>query len=156
MENENIFLFYALLMGIFITFVYDILRIIRRVIPHGVLLVSLEDICFWIYCGVKVFLLMYHESNGTLRWFAILGALVGMTAYKKTISPLFVKYVSLLLQKILHIMGKIGTVILKPIVMMIKRLKTAHTKRKSRSSRKKLHIKWLRKKKLTFLRKMLK
>lgn len=156
MENENIFLFYALLMGIFITFVYDILRIFRRVIPHGVLLVSLEDIGFWMYCGVKVFLLMYHESNGTLRWFAILGALVGMTLYKKTISSFFVKYVSLLLQKVLHIMGKIGKVILKPFLILIKKLKTAYIKRKSRTSRKKSHLKWLRKKKLTFLRKMLK
>ena len=156
MENENIFLFYALLMGIFITFIYDILRIIRRVIPHGTLLVSLEDIVFWIYCGVKVFLLMYHESNGTLRWFAILGALVGMILYKKTISPFFVKYVSLLLQKILHIMGKIGRIIIKPFVILIKKAKSAHIKRKNKSSRLKLHMKWILKKKLTFLRKMLK
>lgn len=156
MENENMFLLYALLMGIFITFVYDILRIIRRVIPHGVLLVSLEDIAFWIYCGVKVFLLMYHESNGTLRWFAIFGALVGMIAYKKTISPFFVKYVSLLLQKVLHIMGKCGRIVLKPFLLIMKKLKTAHIKRKSKASRKKVHVKWLLKKKLTFLRKMLK
>lgn len=156
MENENIFLFYALLMGIFITFVYDILRIIRRVIPHGVLLVSLEDIGFWIYCGVKVFLLMYHESNGTLRWFAIFGALVGMTVYKKTISPFFVKYVSLLLQKLLKVVGKIGNIILKPFILLKNKVKKALMKRKSRSSRRKFHIKWLRKKKLTFLRKMLK
>lgn len=156
MENENIFLFYALLMGIFITFIYDILRIIRRVIAHGALLVSLEDIVFWIYCGVKVFLLMYHESNGTLRWFAILGALVGMILYKKTISPLFVKYVSLLLQKILHILGKIGKTIIKPFVILIRKAKAAHIKRKNKSSRRKLHMKWMLKKKLTFLRKMLK
>ncbi len=156
MENENIFLFYALLMGIFITFIYDNLRIIRRVIPHGALLVSLEDIVFWIYCGVKVFLLMYHESNGTLRWFAILGALVGMILYKKTVSPFFVKYVSRLFQKILMIIGKIGNIMIKPFILVIKKAKAAHIKRKNKSSRRKLHIKWMLKKKLTFLRKMLK
>jgi len=156
MENENIFLFYALLMGIFITFVYDVLRIFRRVIPHTNLWISLEDIIFWIYCGVKVFLLMYHESNGTLRWFAIFGALVGMILYKKTISPFFVKYVSILLRKILDLVGKIITIILKPFFILKKKVKAAVIKKKNRSSRKKFHIKWMLKKKLTFLRKMLK
>jgi len=156
MENENIFLFYALLMSIFITFVYDILRIIRRVIPHGILLVSLEDIGFWIYCEVKVFLLMYHESNGTLRWFAVLGALVGMILYKKLVSPFFVKYISMLLQKILNVIVKIGSKILKPLNLLISKVRKIVSKRKSKASRNKIHIKWMRKKKLTFLRKMLK
>lgn len=114
MDNENIFLFYALLMGIFITFVYDILRIFRRVVPHGNLLVSLEDIAFWIYCATEVFLLMYHESNGTLRWFAVLGAMVGMLAYKKLISAGFVKYMSRMLQKLFILINKVSCIILKP------------------------------------------
>ena len=56
MANENSFLLYALLMGIFITFIYDIIRIFRRVVPHGSFLVALEDIAFWIYCAAEVFL----------------------------------------------------------------------------------------------------
>ena len=67
MVDENVFLLHSLLMGIFITFVYDLLRIFRRVAPHGQFLVSLEDLAFWVYCGGEVFLLMYRESNGTLR-----------------------------------------------------------------------------------------
>lgn len=105
--NENIFLMHSMLMGIFITFVYDLLRIFRRVVPHARLLVSLEDLAFWVYCGAEVFLLMYRESNGTLRWFAVLGALAGMFFYKKMVSPLFVKYTSLLLGKALELLGRI-------------------------------------------------
>lgn len=117
MVNENMFLFYALVMGIFITFVYDILRIIRRVVPHNGFWISLEDIGFWIYCAAEVFLLMYHESNGTLRWFAILGAMVGMLAYIKLISPWLVKYASFVLQKIIALMSKIITLLIKPLCM---------------------------------------
>ena len=105
--NETKFLMHSLLMGIFITFVYDLLRIFRRVVPHARLLVSLEDLAFWVYCGAEVFLLMYRESNGTLRWFAVLGALAGMFFYKKIVSPLFVKYTSLLLGKALELLGRI-------------------------------------------------
>ena len=49
--NENVFLLHAFLLGIEITFQYDILRILRRVFTHGNGMVSLEDIAFWIYCA---------------------------------------------------------------------------------------------------------
>jgi spore cortex biosynthesis protein YabQ len=156
MANENIFLLYALLMGIFITFVYDILRIFRRVIPHGNWLISLEDIGFWIYCSVKVFLLMYHESNGTLRWFAVLGAMVGMVLYKVLISPLFVKYASLLLKTVLGVLVKVVKFLFKPLSAVRKKAKKAVDKGKVRAFRRRERMKWLVKKKLTFLGKMLK
>lgn len=114
MGSENTFLLHALLLGIFITFVYDLLRIFRRVIPHGAFLVSLEDIVFWVYCGAEVFLMMYHEGDGSLRWFAVLGAAVGMFLYKKLISRWFVKYVSLGLGKALKILGKVLKFLCKP------------------------------------------
>ncbi|MCM1058091.1 MAG: spore cortex biosynthesis protein YabQ [Firmicutes bacterium] len=115
MANENEFLLHALLMGIFITFVYDLIRIFRRVIPHNSFFVSLEDLGFWIYCGGSVFLLMYHESNGELRWFAVFGAIGGMLLYRKLVSPLFVKYVSLVLSKALAGLGRILGFLLRPL-----------------------------------------
>lgn len=145
MVNENRFLLYALIMGVFITFLYDILRILRRVIPHGSILTALEDIAFWIYCAGEVFLLMYHESDGRLRWFAVLGAMVGMFSYKKLISGPFVKYVSLLLQKLLMLIKRGFCILFKPF-----RLIGAKAAHKSRQGGR------LLKKKLTFVLKVLK
>jgi len=156
MANENEFLLHALYMGIFITFIYDILRIFRRVIPHGKFAVSLEDIIFWIYCAAKVFLLMHNESNGTLRWFAVLGALTGMLLYKKIFSGFFVKWVSLGLKKVVQTMEKIGKILWKPFgavgEVAQKTLQTAKTKTGHRGGR----VKYLLKKKLTFFLKVLK
>ncbi len=115
MAQESLFMLYALLMGVFITFVYDLLRILRRVIPHNIFWISLEDLVFWGFCAVEVFLLMYHVSNGTLRWFAVLGALLGMFLYSKTLSRFLVKYVSLLLGKILGVIGKVLKYLCKPV-----------------------------------------
>lgn len=115
MVDENVFLLHSLFMGIFITFVYDLLRILRRVVSHGRLLVSAEDFAFWVYCGAEVFLLMYHESNGTLRWFAVTGAMAGMFLYNKLISRLFVKYVSWGLGKLLKGIGRILRWLLRPV-----------------------------------------
>ncbi|MBE5866549.1 MAG: hypothetical protein E7292_10135 [Lachnospiraceae bacterium] len=120
---ETDFILHAFYMGVFITFVYDILRVLRRVIPHPDFLVSVEDMGFWIYCAAKVFLMMYYESNGTLRWFAIGAALMGMFLYLKLVSPLWIKYMSLLLGKILEILFKILKFLLKPIYRVLRRSK---------------------------------
>lgn len=115
MANENQFLLYALLMGVFITFVYDLLRIFRRVVPHGSFLVSLEDMVFWVYCGTEVFLMMYHEGDGGLRWFAVIGAMCGMYLYKKLVSEWFVKYAALILNKASWAVGKVLKWLLWPV-----------------------------------------
>lgn len=160
MLNENEFLFHAFFMGIYITFVYDILRILRRVFPHGGFLISLEDICFWIYCAVKVFLLMYHESNGTLRWFAVFGAIAGMLLYIKLASPFLVKYISLLLQKILRIMAKAAGFVLRPLLCLLRRLREKAVRAANRRAVRRQKNRELgrrkMKNKLTFLRKVLK
>lgn len=156
MASENIFLFYALIMGIFITFVYDILRIFRRILPHNNFWVSVEDLCFWVYCAAEVFLMMYHESDGTLRWFAVLGALVGMMVYKKLVSPFFVKYVSLGLGKLFGILGKFVRFICGPLIKLSNAMKKAAGKAKKGVSRQGRNTGRFLKKKLTFLVKMLK
>ena len=107
MAGENEFLLHALLMGIFITFIYDLLRIFRKVVPHRGFFVSAEDLFFWIYCSGEVFLLMYHESDGTMRWFAVLGALGGMVLYRKLVSPFLVKYVSMALNQALKLLYRV-------------------------------------------------
>lgn len=98
--QDNIFLLHAFLMGIGVTFVYDCIRIFRRIVSHNVFWISVEDLLFWFVCAIQVFLLMHEESDGELRWFAVLGALVGMFLYKKTISTPYVKYVSIVLGKV--------------------------------------------------------
>ncbi len=160
MANENVFLLYALVMGIFITFLYDILRIVRRVFPHGNFLVSLEDLCFWIYCAVEVFLLMYRFSDGMLRWFAVLGALSGMFLYRKLVSPVFVKYASMALGKVKEISGRVLGILFKPFGFLLRQIRHALRRMKVRMrgrwNRSRYRPKGRLKKKLTFLLKVLK
>lgn len=126
MVSENVFLFHALLLGAYITFVYDCLRIFRRVIPHSSFFVSVEDFWFWMYCAMRVFLLLYHESNGSLRWFGVLGAGAGMFLYKKCFSAFLVKYVSLVLRKILEmikrVFGGIFRFLCRPLKLLYRKI----------------------------------
>lgn len=160
MANENLFFLYAIFMGVFITFVYDILRIFRRVIPHKGFAVSVEDLCFWIYCATEVFLLLNRMSDGMLRWFAVLGAMIGMYVYKKLVSPWYVKYVSLIMGKVVGVVGKILKIVGRPFQkgkeMIGSRWRRIREKSKSRAMRQNMRIKGMLKKKLTFFLKILK
>lgn len=149
MVSENEFLLHSLIMGVFIPFVYDILRIIRRVVPHGSFLVSVEDMGFWFYCGMEVFLLMYHESNGTLRWFAVIGAMLGIFLYRKLVSPLFVKYGSYIAAWVLRGLGKVLRWLCRPFGFMGRKARGGVRRLMSRQKR-------FLKKKLTFFLKVIK
>lgn len=92
---------HAMQLGIFLAFVYDLLRIFRRVIPRGRGLVSAEDFMYWCFCARESFLLLHRESNGKLRWFAVFATVAGIWAYLKLGSPLFLRYGTLVLKKLL-------------------------------------------------------
>ena len=113
MSNENLFLIHAAELGIYLAFVYDNIQIFRKVVPHTTVFVSLEDIIYWICLGKEVFLLMYHESNGMLRWFAVGGALFGIYVYKKLFGKFYVHYVSMWIRKILQKLRQIFKIRLK-------------------------------------------
>ncbi len=123
MSKDTLFLLQAVGVGAGITFLYDWLRTLRRVIPHKQLAISLEDLLFWIFCAIQVFLWMYRVTNGGMRWFAVAGALVGMGLYKKLFSRLFVTASGWVLSRVLAILLKILGILLRPLKWILSRIK---------------------------------
>ena len=120
--NEVYFFASSILMGILITFVYDFILILRRIIQHSLFFISLEDFIFWAACAIAVFYMLYEENNGILRWFAVLGAAFGMLLYKKIIGKRFVSIMSAIIQKEIHIILKIMGIIFKPFKWIMKKV----------------------------------
>ena len=105
--NESVFWLCCFLTGIAITVVYDLLRILRCVIKHSEPMIAVEDIAFWIFVSVVLFLLLYHMNNGSLRWFAVFGLFVGMLFYKKILGDSFVIFMSTIIKRILHLVVRL-------------------------------------------------
>lgn len=97
LSEETEFLLQAHAAGICGAFFYDGIRIWRRVVGHGRFWISTEDILFWMVCAYKGFRLMYELDTGGLRWFAIMGGVVGVYLYKKIVSRFYVTNVSAML-----------------------------------------------------------
>lgn len=73
----------ALLAGNVVFWIYYLIRKIRKLIKHNLFFISLEDFLFWIGSGIYLFVQMFNTSNGSIRWYFILGVVVG------AILPLF-------------------------------------------------------------------
>lgn len=122
--KEVYFLLYSVCMGIIITFVYDLFRLLREVIPHKNLVVALEDIVFWIFTSVSLFLMLYTVNNGAVRWFSIAGALLGMVLYRKSLGQYMVFYMSSIIKKILYVAKRFLTIAFSPIRFVLQKMNT--------------------------------
>ena len=54
------------LVGVFLAASYDILRILRGIFLHGTFLINLEDLLYWIYVTIVVFVELYEKNDGRL------------------------------------------------------------------------------------------
>lgn len=119
--NEVYFLGGSVFMGIVVTFAYDFILIGRRIMRHNLFFISLEDFLFWVACAIAVFYMLYRENNGILRWIAVLGAAVGMLLYKKIIGNRFVKVISAIILKEIHLLRKIAGILFRPFRWVMKK-----------------------------------
>ncbi len=117
--QELTFFTHSVIMGLVITFIYDWIRVLRRLFKHGTVLMSAEDFLFWLACGIGVFYMLYRENDGTLRWFAVLGAAIGMFFYKLVVRDAFINVMSTCLHKIMWSVFRLLQFVLKPLKRLI-------------------------------------
>lgn len=119
--HEIQFLLHSVLLGIIITFVYDNIRVVRRVVPHKSFFVSVEDLFFWIFVAIFIFLLQHRENNGVFRWFSVVGALAGMILYRKLVSNFYIKNMTVILRKLLKLLYLFFSYAFSPIYYVEKK-----------------------------------
>lgn len=113
--QEVTFFSHSVMMGFAITFFYDWILILRRLVKHRGIWISAEDLLFWFICGISVFYMLYWENNGILRWFAVAGAMIGMGFYKGIIGKHFINIMSTIIYKIMWCLLRVIQVVLNPL-----------------------------------------
>lgn len=83
----------SVIFGVASTFLYDMLRVKRRVAKTKKFIIHLEDILYWIIIAVVSFFVFIRFLNEDLRFYMVIGAFIGMTSYSATISKYVVFYV---------------------------------------------------------------
>ena len=80
--------------GNFIYLLYSVIRVLRRLWTHNLFFVSLEDLFFWIGTGIYLFIKIYHTSDGIIRWYFVIGVLLGGLITHFIISQISKKYIA--------------------------------------------------------------
>lgn len=116
MKAEMTALVLSLGMGAVFALIYDLIRIFRRVVKHGMALVSGEDLLFWIVSSVQAFAFFVFVNKGKYRFFMFFAMLMGAMVYRMILSEKIVGYCSFFLNKLVEIFGNI----LKKITLWVK------------------------------------
>lgn len=109
----------SFILGVILVLVYDWLRIFRHIVRHGTVWISLEDLCYWIGSAFAIFAMLYRKNDGLIRGFSIGGVVLGMVLYNQFISRYTVRYMVLIVKKIIHIVEKICAVIFWPLKKVV-------------------------------------
>jgi len=109
--------------GFTIGFVYDIFRIARKTARHKTWLVQLEDVLYWTIASVMMFYFMLRQNHGDVRFFAIVGAAIGMLLYFYSLSPLIIKISVAVINFIQKVVLTIVRIILVPVKILIQFIK---------------------------------
>lgn len=76
-EKEILIFLTAFSSGLFLRGTYRCLECFRDIVKHSFLAVGIEDLFYWIFVEMYLFVQIYHTSSGSVRWYYILGVVVG-------------------------------------------------------------------------------
>ncbi len=116
--------------------VFDVFRVLRRMVKHNTVFVQLEDILFWITAALGVFLVNLIIADGLFRGYIIMGFALGIVIYFAAISPFVLMGLLAAAKFIVGLIAWIVGLILMPIKWLIGLLKKfgAFTKKKARGA----------------------
>lgn len=105
------FFLISILWGGILLLAYDMLRILRRLIPHDGFFIAVEDFFFWVIASLFIFAMIYRVNDGVIRGFSALGVVLGGVLYHYSISDLLVRGISALF----HLIIKFLKILLTPL-----------------------------------------
>lgn len=119
--HETVLLGISVLVGAGLFLLYDILRIFRRIRPHGSVWIGVEDFWYWMICTGVVFVMLYRENDGMARGFAIGGVVLGMALYYFLLSRFVIRINVVIWKTVLGFLKKTGSVLFGPLIRILKK-----------------------------------
>lgn len=107
MTDELISFLMCILLGMGIGILFDIFRIVRKIIHHNNVVVIIQDCVFCICSGVYVFYLMYILNSGQFRFYMLMGIIISNIIYFLVASKHFINILVYIFTPLKYIIEKI-------------------------------------------------
>lgn len=82
-EREIGIFIHAVLMGMILYAGYLSFVVLRHLFTHKKWMVHGEDFLYWSCVSIYLFVQNYHTNNGKIRWFSVLGIVLGTIFLRK-------------------------------------------------------------------------
>lgn len=109
--NQTVIFLYACVLGVCLSFVYDVFRLIRITFNSKRFIIIIQDIIFFIIVAVSTFLFLICFTEGMVRFYVLFGEIAGFIVCHLTIGAAVV----FILGKIIVFIKKILKKIFVPI-----------------------------------------
>ena len=113
--NQLISFCYFIIIGIILSIIFDIFRILRRTIKTSDIVTNIQDVLFCVITGVIILFSIFYFNNGELRFYIFLGVIIGITFYMLFISKYFIKINVI----IINFIKKILYLLIKPFIFIL-------------------------------------
>lgn len=117
-EQTQVFIIFVIV-GIIISFLFDIFRILRKVYKFSNMLIYMQDILFWLLTGIIILQAIFKFNSGDIRIFLFLGIFVGVFIYISLFSIYVIKIGSFILKLINTLIRKLINVFKVPICKIL-------------------------------------
>lgn len=123
MSSQVTLFLLTVVLGIFIGFIFDIFRVIRKIIKHKDFFIFIEDTIYWLIVSFLMFYFMLNKNNGEIRFFSFIGVCIGMVLYFYTISNWVINISITVISTIKKILAVILKIVISPIKIIFNILK---------------------------------
>lgn len=119
--NEQMVLFlWSCVMGAGFGAVYDFFRIARIAIKHGKLAVAVQDVLFLFFCSVAIFVFSVEVGGGMVRFFFIIGSLLGFILYYLTVGQIVFFAANKIISAIKWVFRLLFRIFISPIIRFLR------------------------------------
>ena len=122
MWGQGTFFLSAILVGAIIGLLYDLFRVFRKIVKHGLVAVQIEDILFWLAAITIMFYFVFKQNDGEVRLFSLIGTFCGVLVYFFTISKWVKRILFTLATVMIRVIRTALGMLLFPIGFLIKLL----------------------------------
>lgn len=123
MVNQAYLFIVFIINGVLIGILFDLFRILRKSFKTSDFITYIEDITFWVLAGFLTLYFIFNFNNGEIRFYILLGIVLGIITYIITFSKYIIKFSVKIVSFIKCIISKINQIIIYPLKFIINILK---------------------------------
>ena len=122
MAQQTMVFLQSMVLGALLGLLFDDFRIIRIAIPATKLFVAMQDIVFFAVCAAATFLFLLSGADGKVRFFLIIGEVLGAVIYFCSLSIVVMSFSRVIISVVHWLINLVMSFVILPILKIISQI----------------------------------